>query len=275
MPSRRLALVTGAAGGIGLEVSKRLAIRGFDLIAVERTDELAERACAAITGSPIPVACDTSDARQVLALCARIAGEWSTELEVLVCNAGVIVPGDVVNTSHDSIDLQMGVMLLSAQHLIAAAVPGFTARNGGHILATVSMGGILALPGSAVYSAAKAGLRAYLSALSAELRSTKVAVSGIYPSAVDTAMLRHEAANGGSLLNFVGTVFTAAQIADAYEKALDRRKLEVYVPYSDSVSTRFVESFPWLVPILLPTLERIGRKGLAKYLAATRKSADT
>jgi short-subunit dehydrogenase len=153
-------------------------------------------------------------------------------------------------------------------HLIAAAVPGFVARNRGHVLATVSMGGILALPGSAVYSAAKAGLRAYLAALSAELHATKVSVSGIYPSAVDTPMLRHEATHGGSLLNFVGTVFTPAQIADAYERALDRKVLEVYVPYSDSVSTRLVESFPWLLPRLLPIFNRIGERGRLKFLSA-------
>lgn len=269
MSARRLALVTGAAGGIGREVSKRLSVRGFAVIAVERTDELARRACETIPGESIPVACDTSESTQVLALCERIAGEWSAELEVVVCNAGVIVPGDVATTSHESIDLQMAVMLLSAQHIIAAAVPALVARNSGHILATVSMGGILALPGSAVYSAAKAGLRAYLAALYAELRNTDVAVSGIYPSAVDTPMLRHEAAHGGSLLNFVGTVFSASQVADAYEKALDRKRLEIYVPYSDSVSTRFVESFPWLVPLLLPSLERVGRKGLAKYIATS------
>jgi short-subunit dehydrogenase len=272
MPSRRLAIVTGAGGGIGLEVSRRLSARGFNVIAVERTAELAERACAAIAGTSIAVACDTSDPAQVQALCDRIGGEWSADLELLICNAGVIVPGDVSATTHESIDLQMSVMLLSAQHLIAAAVPVLLKRGGGHILATVSMGGILALPGSAVYSAAKAGLRAYLAALYAELRNTDVAVSGIYPSAVDTPMLRHEATHGGSLLNFVGKVFSASEIADAYERALDDKKLEVYVPYSDSVSTRFVESFPWLVPVLLPALEKIGRRGLARYLASLGSS---
>jgi len=68
------------------------------------------------------------------------------------------------------------------------------------------MGGILALPTSATYSAAKAGLRAFFAALNAELHSSGVHVSGIYPSAVDTPMLRHEATDGGSPLNFVGTV---------------------------------------------------------------------
>jgi short-subunit dehydrogenase len=266
VPARRLALVTGAAGGIGLEVSQRLVARGFELISVDRTEEIAR-----IPEASIAVGCDLGDRAQVRALGERIAHEWAEELEVLICNAGVIVPGDVLHTTHEAIDLQMSVMLLSAQHLIAAAVPGFVARDRGHVLATVSMGGILALPGSAVYSAAKAGLRAYLAALSAELRHTEVSVSGIYPSAVDTPMLRHEAAHGGSLLNFVGTVFTTAQVADAYERALDRRSLEVYLPYSDSVTTRIVESFPWLLPRLLPTLDRIGRRGLLKYLSAIER----
>jgi short-subunit dehydrogenase len=141
------------------------------------------------------------------------------------------------------------------------------AQGRGHIVATVSMGGILSLPGSAAYSAAKAGLRAYLAALRTELRGTGVAVSGIYPSAVDTPMLLHEATHDGSLLNFFGKVSTADDVADVFERALRRRGLEHYLPYGDSVLCRLLETFPWIVPPLLGPAEALGRRGRAKYLA--------
>jgi short-subunit dehydrogenase len=262
-----LALVTGAASGIGAEVSNRLHRRGYRVIAVDRTQELAERAAAAIGTDSIPVSCDLSDATDVASVCARIADEWNEGLEVVVCNAGVIVPGDVVDIDPAAIDLQLAVMLTSPIQMMRAALPGFTAHDRGHLIATVSIGGILALPTSATYSAAKAGLRAFLAALNAEVHGTGVKVSGIYPSAVDTPMLRHEAAAGGSALNFIGNVLSIDEIADAYERALDSGKLEIYVPFGDSITTRLLAFKPGLLPRVLPLLNRAGERGRRKFLS--------
>lgn len=262
-----LALVTGAAGGIGEAVSARLAGRGHTVLCVERDEALARKATEAVPGTAIAVPCDLSDRVAVEALCARIEGEWAGDLELVVLNAGVIVPGDVVDSTTRELRLQLDVMLGSVTELAASAARVMRTRGHGHILATVSMGGILSLPGSAAYSAAKAGLRAYLAALRTELRGTGVAVSGIYPSAVDTPMLLHEATHDGSLLNFFGAVATAGEVADAFEKALRTRRLEVYQPYSDSVLCRLLECFPFLVPPLLGPAEALGRRGRRKYLA--------
>jgi short-subunit dehydrogenase len=182
MTDLKIAVITGAAGGIGVAVGRRLALRGYDLVLVERTAELAHKAVADI-GTGTPVACDLSRRDDVEALSRRLEDHGST-LHLVVWNAGIIVPGTVVDTSPEMVDLQLDVMLTSVVHLTGAAAR-VMARNGrGHVLVTVSMGALVALPGSAVYSAAKAGLRAYLTALSAEVRHSGVAVSGIYPSAV-------------------------------------------------------------------------------------------
>jgi short-subunit dehydrogenase len=129
------------------------------------------------------------------------------------------------------------------------------------------MGGIISLPGSATYSAAKAGLRAFLTALSAELTGTGVRVAGVYPSGVDTPMLRLEARHGGSMLNFVGKVFTVPEVVGAYEKALTGRRLEVYLPYADSITTRLANLVPGASNRIIPLFERYGRRGPARYLA--------
>lgn len=267
------ALITGAASGIGAEVASRLNRRGYHVIAVDRTQELADAAVAAIGGDATGVACDLTDRQRVADLCEQIATTWRDELEVLICNAGIITPGDALDISHESIDVQLDVMLRSPLHLIRAALPQFVTRDGGHLLATVSMGGIIPLPKSATYSAAKAGLRAFLAAVNAEVSGTQVKVSGVYPSAVDTPMLRHEATSGGSALNFVGAVQTTDRVADAFERALDTGRLEVYVPYSDSLSARMAMWTPALITRLLPLLNRIGERGRTKYLAANRDTA--
>lgn len=261
------ALITGAAGGIGSEVARRLAKRGYGIIAVDLSQEAVSATLAGVPGV-VPVGCDLADRAATDALAARIAGEWAASLELLICNAGVVAPGDVADSGVAAATRQLDVMLVNVTRLIGPAAAVFKARGKGHILATVSMGGIIALPGSAAYSAAKAGLRAYLWALSNELRGTGVAVSGVYPSAVDTPMLMHEATHGGSLLNFFGKVSTAADVADAYDRAMRTRRLAVYVPYSDSIITRIAQSFPWIVPPLLPMVNRLGEKGRRKFLSA-------
>ncbi|MFC8849736.1 MULTISPECIES: SDR family NAD(P)-dependent oxidoreductase [unclassified Micromonospora] len=264
--SRPLALVTGAGGGIGLGVSRMLARRGYRVIAVELDGPLAAAAARAIGADAIAVPCDARDRDEVGALGARVRQEWADRLDVIVCNAGVIVPGNVADTAPEDITTQLDVMLTSPTQLIAAASAAMTRRGRGHIMATVSMGGVLALPGSAAYSAAKAGLRAYLAALSAELHGTGVAVSGIYPSGVDTRMLEHEARHGGSMLNFVGKVLSVDDVVRGYERALASRRLEIFLPYGDSLASRVMAASPGLSNRALPLLERIGRRGHARYL---------
>ena len=94
-----------------------------------------------------------------------------------------------------------------------------------------------------------------------------VRVAGVYPSGVDTPMLRLEARHGGSLLNFVGRVHSVPDVVAADDKALTGRRLEVYLPYTDSITTRLAHSVPGAANRIIPLFERFGRRGHAKYLA--------
>lgn len=264
--TRNSALITGAASGIGAAVASRLARRGYHIIAVDRTAELAERAAAEISPDSTAVGCDLADGSSLAELCQRIAGEWRQELEVLVCNAGVIIPGPVEELAPSDLDVHIDVMLRSPVQLIRAALPAFVSRNSGNLMATVSLGGICPLPASAAYSAAKAGLRAFLAALSTELWETGIHVCGIYPTAVDTPMLEHEARAGGSTLNFLSAVKTVDDVADAYERALDKPKLETYVPFHESLSARAAQWTPAIIPRIYPAFRRLGERGRQRYL---------
>ncbi|MEM9041747.1 MAG: SDR family oxidoreductase [Actinomycetota bacterium] len=268
------AIVTGAASGIGAEVARRLTRRGHRVIAVDRESDAASQAAASLGPASIGVGCDLADAAALEALCERVRAEWSDDLRIVVCNAGVIVPGEVSDIDGRVVDLHLDLMLRSPIHLVRAALPGFLERGAGHVLATVSMGGIGPMPGSAAYSAAKFGLRAFLAALNAEVKGRGIDVSGIYPSAVDTPMLREEAASGGSALNFLGEVQSIDDVADAYERALDSGKLELYVPYSDSLSARLLSTKLGWLPTVVPKLERLGERGRTKYLATAEPHFD-
>ncbi len=87
--SPSLALVTGAAGGIGEAICARLS-PGRSLLCVDSDQVLAGKAAAAAGAGAVPVACDLSDRDAVAGLCARIEGDWADRLELVFLNAGVV-----------------------------------------------------------------------------------------------------------------------------------------------------------------------------------------
>ena len=258
------ALVTGTASGIGAEVARRLVRRGHRVILVDRTDELAARAAADIGAGSLAVGCDLATEAGTAGLCERIASDWQ-ELEILICNAGTVVLREVADQSTGDLDRQLDVMLRSPMQVIRAAVPVFKERERGHIMATVSLSGICPMPTTAAYSAAKAGLRAFLAALNAEVAGTGVHLSGIYPTAIDTPMLR-EALSGEGGLEYLNRVRTVDEVADAYERALDRPRLETYVPYRDGLMARAVQWSPGMIPRSLPLFRWMSRWNRRDYL---------
>jgi short-subunit dehydrogenase len=73
--------------------------------------------------------------------------------------------------------------------------------------------------------------------------------------------------HGGSVLNFVDKVMTPEDVAQAILRGIYTGKLEIYVPYSASLTARFVAAFPWMLRPLLPLLEKFGEAGRKKFVA--------
>ena len=262
----RKALVTGAAGGIGQAVARLLDRKGMKLILVDRDEEAIRKTVSAFLAPPEIIACDLANRAEVERLCAHIAQEHP-DLHALVNNAGIGLPGRVDALDMDVIDAHLEINLRAPIRLMRAVAPLMTARGEGAMVATVSLGGVISLKDSATYSASKFGLRGFLCGLHQELHPTGVKVSGVYPAAVDTPMLHHEAMHGGSVLNFVDKVMSPEDVAQALLKGIETGKLEIYVPYSASVMSRVAAAFPWIIRPLLPALEKIGEAGRKKFVA--------
>ncbi|KZY88868.1 hypothetical protein A3744_23890 [Oleiphilus sp. HI0073] len=88
----------------------------------------------------------------------------------------------------------------------------------------------------------------------------------ILPSAIDTPMLRYEAENGGSALNFLSSPSKIEDVVKAFNKAQRSQRLEYFVPYIDSFLGRLVCLFPFLLSGLYPLLSAIGERGRKKFL---------
>lgn len=262
----KTALITGGGGAIASEIAKRLDARGYALILADINEARMAEVAQSLSRPATCLRADLATAEGVAELVARIEGEFS-DLDLLVNNAGYVEPGDIADLDAAVLDRHIAINLIAPMQLTRAAARVMRPRRRGDILSIVSMGGIMALKGSASYAASKFGLRGFQTSVRSELIDSGVRVMGVFPSGVDTPMLRYEATHNGSPLNFVGKVFTAAQVADACMRALDSGKLETYVPYSDSIMSRIAGAFPWLIDKVLPMFEKSGEKGRAKFRA--------
>lgn len=263
----KTAVITGGAGGIAGELAPLLLRRGYRLILIDLEHTALEARCVELAAEVRAVQADLTlpaDLERVASLIASTA-----DLEVMVNNAGIIVPGDVSDLSFETMARHVNINLLAPMRVTQAALVPMKARGSGCILSIVSAAGVVALPGNAAYTASKFGLRGFLTALSQEVAAHGVRVRNIFPGAVDTPMLRFEATHGGSPLNFLNKdVLTPRQVAEAAVSSMDHKALETYLPFSDGFTARLVGMAPGLMPLLLPGLQKKGEAGLRRYLAS-------
>ncbi len=262
-----IALITGAGSGIGKAVCHRLDKLGYSLIVSGSNQNKLDKLASQLQTTPHIEVADLSNSQDLCGLCNSLGSKYPA-LDIVFANAGMIGIGHFSERDTMSVDQELDVNLRSVLHIINACLPNMRAAKKGHIVATSSIGGIMSLQGSSVYSATKFALRGFLAALQQELATDNIKVSGVYPGAIDTPMLRHEACHGGSSLNFIQQPSSVDEVADSFMRALHTGKLENYVPYGDSVLARFLSVFPWITPKILPFLEKAGEKGRQKFIAA-------
>ncbi|MFC9974398.1 3-oxoacyl-ACP reductase FabG [Spirillospora sp. NPDC127200] len=195
---QRVAIVTGAARGIGAATAERLAREGF---AVALCD-LDEAGCAAAVerireagGRALAVGADVSDAEAVEAAVARVAGELGPPA-VLVNNAGIIRDNLLFKMSDDDWDSVMSVHLRGA-FLMSRAVQRHMTEAGWGRIVNLSSVSALGNRGQANYSAAKAGLQGFTKTLAIELGRFGVTVNAIAPGFIATEMTAATAARVG------------------------------------------------------------------------------
>lgn len=260
----KIALISGATGGIGQAIAIKLDALGFRLLLIDREEEALRAMHEQFTNSSFEV-CDLTNPEALESLCKKIE-TIKSQLEVAIINAGIVITGNVLTLSRSQLDQHIDVNLRSAMHLNHACAAKMKTQKQGHIINTVSMGAFVALEGSAAYCASKFGLRGFLLSLRAEMAPYGVDVSAVHPGGVDSPMLHYEALNDGSPFNFIHEPNSVDDVAVAMLKALKSKRMEYYVPYSDSFGARLLCAFPWLLGKLFPVLSWWGERGRKKFI---------
>jgi short-subunit dehydrogenase len=188
----KVAVVTGAASGIGRALAQQLARRGAELALVDvNASALADTATSvAATGRRVTThVVDVADAARMEALAEEVVAQHG-RVELLVNNAGVSVTGPFEEQSIDDWRWIVGVNLWGVVHGCKFFLPHLRKNREAHIVNLSSTFGIVGMPTQSSYCATKFAVRGLSEALWAELRGSGIGVTSVHPGAVRTNIVR-------------------------------------------------------------------------------------
>ena len=181
------ALVTGASRGIGRAVALALGKAGARVAAVARTPRTLDAVVAEITaagGRALAIPGDLCEPH-FPAEAVKKAVAAHGRLQILVNNAGILIFGEVADTSDDAWDRMVGLNLSAPFRLTRAALPHL-ADGGGHVIMVSSLAATHPVEGMAPYCATKAALEQLAAGLMLEVRDQGIQVAVLAPGSVDT-----------------------------------------------------------------------------------------
>ncbi len=181
------ALITGASGGIGGAIAKKLHAAGASVAVSGSKIEKLESLVASFGERAVPIACDLSKLDTVETL-IKEAEEKLGGLDILICNAGVTKDNLTLRMKDEEWQQVIDVNLTASFKLSRAAMRGMIKRRFGRIIYITSVVGWTGNPGQANYCASKGGLTAMSKSLAQEVASRGITVNCIAPGFIATQM---------------------------------------------------------------------------------------
>jgi NAD(P)-dependent dehydrogenase (short-subunit alcohol dehydrogenase family) len=262
----KVALITGAARGIGLETARRLHAQGASVALVGLEPELlAANAEALGADRAAAFTADVTDPEQ-LAAAVESAVERFGGIDVVVANAGVANVGTIGGMAVADFERVIEVNLLGVWRTVRATLAHVVERKG-YILVISSMSAVVHLPLMGPYTMSKAGVEAFADALRMEVAHTGTKVGVAYFSFIDTDMVRDSFAHPAAAASrkgqpsFVTKPIPLSEAGDAIDRAVSGRLRITYAPRYSGVLIR-------LRGILQPLLEAGQRRRPKDTIAA-------
>lgn len=217
----RVAAITGAASGIGLECARALIAEGAKVVLIDRAKERLEQLCAEIGPQALPLAIDLLQPDDVATMLPRIL-DLAGGLHIFHANAGAYIGGDVTEGDPDAWDRVLNLNVNAAFRSVRAVLPHLVAQKSGDIIFTSSIAGIVPVVWEPIYTASKFAVQAFVHTTRRQLAKHGVRVGAVAPGPVVTALLddwpqakMDEALASGSLMQ-------PKEVADAVVFMLSR-----------------------------------------------------
>lgn len=239
----KVAVVTGAASGMGRALCRELAREGVRLGLLDRNGEglvSLEKELRERGANCYQAVADVSEHQAVRSAIAALVSQLGP-VDLLVACAGITGATLVDDLAIDQTETILRVNLLGVIYSLDAVLPDMLARQSGHIVALASLAGCRGMPFSAAYSASKAALMTYLESLRPSLRRRGIAVTTVLPGFVRTPLMTNAPIQPPMAM-------MEPEKAARYILRAIRRRSRVYAfPWSTSLLLRVLR---WLPPWL-------------------------
>jgi 3-oxoacyl-[acyl-carrier protein] reductase len=257
---RPVAIITGAASGIGAHFGAALATAGTHIVILADNDVQRLQATHGDTAQRHLTPLDVSDPDAWRNLVADVLARFG-RIDLLCNIAGVLKPGLATEAAIDEIDHHLDVNAKSVMYGTRIVGAHMAERGSGHIVNIASLGGISPVPGLALYAASKFAVRGYSLTSALELLPRGVAVTVICPDLVDTPMLDAQLQHDEAAITFSGSArpLTVEDTTALLFRALRERPLEICHPSHRGVTAKLVSAAPNLAVRLLGAFTRRGR----------------
>ncbi len=264
----KVALITGAASGIGRHLTGALAARGYAVLATDANPVGLEAAHDSERWGAHSVALEPLDVRSADAWEAAFdtaEGRFG-HVDVLLNVAGVLRPSWITEIEADDVSLMLDVNAKGVALGTRAAAKRMVRRREGHIVNIGSLASLAPVPGLSLYSMSKFAVRGFSLAAAVELREHGVAVTVVMPDAVQTPMLDLQADREEAALTFSGPrALSVEEIGRVViDRVLPERPMEIGVPASRSALARFAGAFPRAAAAARPLLVQVGKMQQAR-----------
>jgi ribitol 2-dehydrogenase len=186
--SEKVAAITGAASGIGLECAKALLGADARVVLVDRAADRLNEICARLGPRAVPLAIDLTDPGSVATMMPSIL-KAAGRLDIFHANAGSYVGGEVIDGDPDAWDRMLDLNVNAAFRSIHAVLPHMVEQRTGDIIVTSSIAGFIPVVWEPIYTASKHAVQAFVHTLRRQVAKHGIRVGEIAPGPVATALL--------------------------------------------------------------------------------------
>ena len=252
-------IVTGAASGIGLAVSRELSRRGAKVWLSDINETAVRQAAGQIGHDARAAELDVSDADAFKAMVDMVVADHG-HLDVLFNNAGIGVVGAAEELELSHFDRAIDVNIRGVTNGFVAAYAGMVRRGGGIIVNTASVGGLMGVPGMAPYCLSKHAVVGFTNAVRIEAAECGVQICALCPGNIETPMLDSDYPAGAPevwrpdmrqyLTELGGAPYNVEKFTDYALQQIERNKAVIVAPRSARMLVSLGKFFPGLANVL-------------------------
>jgi ribitol 2-dehydrogenase len=217
----KIAAITGAASGIGLATAEALMRAGATVVMVDRNEAALNEFAAKAGGKAIAQVTDLLDAESCAALIPEILAKTG-QIDILHCNAGIYIGGDLIDTNAAAIDRMLNLNVNAVIKNVHAVLPHMIERKTGDIVVTASLAGHSAIKHEPVYSASKWAITCFTQTTRRQVNKYGIRVSQVSPGPVISALLDDWPADQLQAAKDAGALMEASEVAEAVVFILTR-----------------------------------------------------